>query len=105
VRNAAEYFDDIGEAKIPPDMLKLAEHILDTRTTDFDPSTFVDRYENAVSALLKEKQAGIVPKNGPVAASAPRVVNLMDALRRSITGKIPKKPAAKAAPARRRKRA
>jgi DNA end-binding protein Ku len=61
--------------------------------------------ENAVVALLKEKQAGIVPKKEPAAVSQPRVVNLMDALRRSIGAEAPKKPAARTAPARRRKRA
>jgi DNA end-binding protein Ku len=105
VRNADEYFDDIAEVKITPDMLKLAEHILETKATDFDPSTFVDRYETALVELLKEKQAGIQPKQGPAAVSELRVVNLMDALRRSITAEQPKRPPAKAASARRRKRA
>lgn len=105
VRDAAEYLENIADIKLAPDMLKLAEHIVETKAADFDPSTFVDRYENAVVALLKEKQAGIAPKQGPVAPSEPRVVNLMEALRRSIAGGTAKKPAAKAAPARRRKRA
>jgi DNA end-binding protein Ku len=60
VRDAAEYFDDIADVEIAPDMLKLAEHIVETKATDFDPSTFVDRYENEVLALLKAKQAGII---------------------------------------------
>jgi non-homologous end joining protein Ku len=59
----------------------------------------------AAAKLLTEKQAGIVPKKGPAAVSEPRVVNLMDALRKGIAAEEPKKPAAKAAPARRRKRA
>jgi DNA end-binding protein Ku len=105
VRNAAEYFEDIADVELAPDMFQLAEHILESKKTDFDPSTFVDRYENAVVALLKQKQAGIVPKQRPVEVSGPRVVNLMDALRRSIAGEGTKKPAAKAAPARRRKQA
>jgi DNA end-binding protein Ku len=105
VRNAEEYFEDIEDVQIAPDMLKLAEHILETKATDFDPSAFVDRYENALAALLNEKQAGIVPKKGPVAVSEPRVVNLMEALRRSIAADDSRKPTAKAAPTRRRKRA
>src|SRR5690242_1455906 len=48
VRNAAEYFQDIEDVKVPAEMLKLAEHILDTKAGDFDPSTFVDRYETAL---------------------------------------------------------
>jgi DNA end-binding protein Ku len=105
VRNPADYFEDIADVILAPDMLKLAEHILETKATDFDPSKFVDRYENAVVALLKEKQAGIVPKQGLAPVSAPRVINLMDALRRSIAAGEPKKPAAKTVSARRRKRA
>jgi DNA end-binding protein Ku len=104
VRNAADYFEDIADITLAPDMLKLAEHILE-KAIDFDPSAFVDRYENAVVALLRKKQAGIVPKKGPVEVAAPRVINLMDALRVSLADEETKKPAAKAAPARRRKRA
>ena len=46
-------------------MLKLAEHILDSKAADFDPNTFVDRYETALVELLNPKQAGIAPKQGP----------------------------------------
>jgi DNA end-binding protein Ku len=48
VRNAADYFEDIEDVKISGEMLKLAEHILDSKAADFDPSTFVDRYEVAL---------------------------------------------------------
>jgi DNA end-binding protein Ku len=89
-------------APIPAEMLKLAEHILDTKAGDFDPSRFVDRYETAVVELLKKKQAGVTPKERPAEASQPRVINLMDALRRSIESERPKKPAARSAPEKRR---
>jgi len=45
--------------KLEPDMLKLAEHILQGNAADFDPSQFVDRYEEAVVDILKKKQAGL----------------------------------------------
>ena len=45
---------------VEPEMLKLAEHILQSKATDFDPSRFVDYYEEAVVEMLKKKQAGIV---------------------------------------------
>ena len=73
-------------------MLKLAQHILETKASDFDPSEFVDHYEEAVVAMLKKKQAGMpTPKDRP-AAPPQNVVNLMDALKRSIaeSGKAPK---------------
>jgi DNA end-binding protein Ku len=84
IRDAKEYFDDIPNVKLEPDMLKLAEQILQSKTTDFDPSQFVDHYEGAVVEMLKTKQAGM-PVSRELAALPPQnVVNLMDALRRSI---------------------
>ncbi len=84
IREAKEYFDDIPNVKVEPDMLKLAEHILQSKTADFDPTQFVDNYEEAVVEMLKKKQAGL-PVSREHAAPQPRnVVNLMDALRRSI---------------------
>ena len=38
VRNADDYFSDIPDVKIPGEMLKLAEHIVDTKSDDFDPT-------------------------------------------------------------------
>jgi DNA end-binding protein Ku len=84
VRNAGEYFDDIPDVKIPKEMLQLAEHILETKTGSFDPAQFVDRYEEAVVEMLKHKQAGVAVSKQKAAAPASNVVNLMDALRKSI---------------------
>ena len=71
VRPAAEYFDEIPDLKISKEMLQLAEHILETKEAEFDPTTFVDDYEKAVVEMLQKKQAGIaVPKEK--AAEAPR---------------------------------
>jgi len=86
IRNAKDYFDDIPDVKLAPDMLKLAEHILATKEAAFDPSNFVDHYEEAVVAMLKEKQAGLPVRRDHAAAQPPNVINLMDALKRSIAG-------------------
>jgi DNA end-binding protein Ku len=84
IRDADEYFKDIPNVKLEPDMLKLAEQILQSKATDFDSSRFVDHYEEAVVELLKQKQAGM-PVSRELAPPRPQnVVNLMDALRRSI---------------------
>ena len=101
IREAAAYFEDIADVKVPAEMLKLAEHILDSKTGDFDPSSFVDHYEAALVELLRQKQAGIQPKASPAAPPEHRVINLMDALRRSIESETPKKPAAGQAKTRR----
>jgi DNA end-binding protein Ku len=84
VRSPEEYFSDIKDVKVLPDMRKLAEHILESKTEEFEPEKFVDHYEEAVVDLLKHKQAGMpVPKDKPAAPTS-NVINLMDALRRSI---------------------
>jgi DNA end-binding protein Ku len=84
VREASAYFEDIPDLKIPGEMLKLAEHILDSKAAEFDPSTFEDRYEIALTEMLRKKQAGLpVPKEAPAAPPA-NVVNLLDALKRSL---------------------
>ena len=75
------------ELKLPDEMVKLAEHILETKAGHFDPAEFEDRYENAVVEMLKAKQVGM-----PVRKEAPppsTVVNLMDALRRSVEQERP----------------
>ena len=82
VRDEKDYFDEIESIKVPPDMLKLATHILETKKGHFEPEKFEDRYENALKDLIKAKRAG----KAPPALAEPRpsnVVNLMDALRRS----------------------
>jgi DNA end-binding protein Ku len=60
LREAQDYFCDLPNVSIVPNMLKLAEHILDSKAAAFDPATFRDRYEEALLAHLKAKQAGAV---------------------------------------------
>jgi len=92
IRDEASYFEDIPELKLPKEMLDLATHIVNTKSGHFDPSLFQDRYENALIDLLKKKEAGetIEPSRE---VAAPRVVNLMDALRASIDAEKKKEPA------------
>jgi DNA end-binding protein Ku len=84
IRDSKEYFDDVPNVKVASDMLKLAEQILESKEADFDPSQFVDHYEEAVVDMLKKKQAGIPVSRDPAAPRPQSVVNLMHALRRSI---------------------
>lgn len=93
VRDHAEYFSDIPDLKLPAEMLKLAAHIVDTKAGHFEPATFEDHYEKALVELLKSKQAGRPIEPVGEEEAAPRVVNLMDALRASINASA-KKPAA-----------
>ena len=92
VRDQQTYFEDIPELKLSKEMFNLASHIVETKSSHFDPSHFEDRYENALIELLKKKQAGekIEPVRG---APPPRVVNIMDALRASVDAEKKKAPA------------
>ena len=83
VRDDKAYFEDIPDLKVPNEMLKLAEHIVDTKAGHFQPDRFEDHFETALVAMLKAKQAG--RKIEPVESPRPQsVVNLMDALRKSL---------------------
>ena len=99
VRSADEYFDDIQDVKVTKDMLDLAKHIVNQKAGHFEPDKFEDQYETALIDLINQKRAG-----KPIAAKErPRgenVVDLMDALRKSIgggaaTGTRAEKPAKK----------
>ena len=111
VRDAKPYFEDIPDMELPKEMRQLASHILETKAGHFDPSTFEDRYENALIELLKTKQAGLPPPKETPKRPAARVINLMDALRRSVATEFggaktaAKRSAARPAAARRNARA
>jgi DNA end-binding protein Ku len=94
VRSEKEYFDDIQNVKITKDMLDLAKHIVEQKAADFEPEKFDDRYESALIELINRKRNGI--KTAPKAApkSDGNVINLMDALKRSLAGTRQAAPAA-----------
>jgi DNA end-binding protein Ku len=97
VRGEEEYFDEIQDVKVTKDMLDLARHIVNQKAGRFEPDKFEDQYETALVDLINRKRAGkpITPKERP---RGENVVDLMDALRKSIGGtaaetKATKKPA------------
>jgi DNA end-binding protein Ku len=83
VREAKDYFDAIEDEKIPKDMLDLAVHIVESKKGKFEPEKFEDEYESALKELLRKKQKGERIER-PKEPSRTNVVNLIDALRRSV---------------------
>src|SRR6266702_2885384 len=83
VRDEKDYFDDIQDVKVTKDMLDLAKHIVEQKSAAFEPDKFEDRYESALIDLINQKRNGL-----PAAKAAPKssgnVINLMDALKRSL---------------------
>src|SRR4051794_38539416 len=97
VRSESEYFDDIQDVKLTKDMLDLARHIVEKKSGAFEPELFEDHYETALIDLINKKRSG-----APIAAkAAPKtsgnVINLMDALKKSLATEKDTVPAAKAA--------
>src|SRR5690348_7448842 len=87
VRSEQEYFDEIQDVKVTKDMLDLAKHIVNQKSGNFEPEKFEDHYETALVELIDQKRAGkpITPKERP---RGENVVDLMEALRRSVGGEV-----------------
>jgi DNA end-binding protein Ku len=108
VRKPDEIFGSISDKEPDAAMIQIAEKIIEQREGPFDPSQFVDRYEEALKRLIEEKKKG----HKPARVAEPEdtnVVDLMEALRASLERKKPpaksaaKPKAAKAKPRAHRK--
>jgi DNA end-binding protein Ku len=74
VRKAEDHFCDLPDLILAPEMLTLAEQILHSKASEFDPARFRDRYEEALLARLKAKQFGAVPERRKTFAPPQRVI-------------------------------
>jgi DNA end-binding protein Ku len=84
VRKEDDYFAEIPEVKLPSDMVQLAEHIMESKAGSFQPAAFVDHYEEALTELLKQKQAGKPVTKAAARAPSPQTGNVIDLLKRSL---------------------
>jgi DNA end-binding protein Ku len=84
VRSEKEYFDDIQDVKVTKDMLDLAKHIVEKKSGSFEPDRFEDRYESALVDLINQKRNGLPTTAKAAPKSGGNVINLMDALKRSL---------------------
>lgn len=86
VQDARRYFAEIGDAKPEKEMLELARQLIRQKAGKFEPASFRDRYQDALMALVQAKIKG----QEPVLAEAPergaQVIDLMEALKRSLGG-------------------
>ncbi len=99
VRDADDIFGDIADHKPDAAMIAIAEKIIEQQEGPFDPSAFNDRYEDALRDLIAEKQKGKGRKVKTAEPETTNVVDLMDALRKSLGGKAAAKAPARKAPA------
>ena len=95
VRPEQDYFSSIPSLKLPAEMMSLAQHIIKSKSAEFNPALLEDHYRAALVSVLQNKQG---KRSSAVPAAAPsreNVINLLDALKRSIAAEnIPRKPPA-----------
>ncbi len=95
LRKPAEFFGNIKKANVEEEQLQLAEELIKRKTAKFDPSKFKDQYETALRELVEAKVGNApIPQEEPAPQQA-KVINLMDALRKSIADGGQKSVAAK----------
>jgi DNA end-binding protein Ku len=99
LRDPAEYFRDVKQLKVSADSLDLAKELIKRKAAKFDPDKFVDGYEIAVKELVEAKlKHAPIPQDEAPAPTRGKVINLMDALRKSVSGKSTEEASAKSAP-------
>jgi DNA end-binding protein Ku len=100
IKDADEVFSGIGRGQSRADMLKMAEELIDSRSEPFDPSKFTNHYAEALRDLVKSKVSS--GKSVAVDDTQPergKVLDFMEALKRSLADGGAKAPATGAPPA------
>ena len=86
VKKASTTFDSIPAKKADKDLIDLAEELIQKKVSEFHPEKFKDSYTVALRELIEAKQEHRKPREIEDAPAASNVINLMDALRRSVKG-------------------
>ncbi len=108
VQNAEQYFSTVPGAKPEKELLSLATELIERKVAPFNPKAFKDQYEVALRELIDAKMEHRAPQAIAEPELGAKVINLMEALKRSVKsgGGAPAKgkaAAAAAAPAPTRK--
>jgi DNA end-binding protein Ku len=83
IRKPDEFFNTIAADAVDEDELAMMQQIIKRKTRSFDPGKFTDHYQTAVRELIEKKLEGKLPEKAPERKQA-QVINLMDALKRSL---------------------
>ena len=87
LRDPRSYFSDVKTVHVDSDSLSLAKELIKRKTAKFDPSKFIDGYEVALKELVEAKiKHAPIPTDEEIKPKRAQVINLMDALKRSVAG-------------------
>jgi DNA end-binding protein Ku len=84
IRKPGEAFDTLPSKKVDADLVSLAEELIGKKAGDFQPEKFKDTYTAALRELIKAKEEKRPPREIEEAPPVSNVINLMDALKRSV---------------------
>lgn len=84
VRPQPALFGELADDTAPEELVTVAELLIAKKSGSFDASQWRDRYQAALQALVEAKLQGLPVESTPVAPAGPNVINLFDALRRSV---------------------
>jgi DNA end-binding protein Ku len=98
LRDPADYFDEIPDDSVDKRMVEMAKSIIEKMKDKFDPAEFNDRYQEALHELVQAKVKGLPAPEQPEPEPT-NVVNLFDALKRSLGDSGRKAPAGSRKPA------
>jgi DNA end-binding protein Ku len=110
IKKAASFFDEIPAKRPGPELIDLAEQLIENKSKKFDPKDFKDAFNEALHELIEAKLEKREPKDIEAPEIESNVVNLMDALKKSVKGrdaerKKAKRPAKKRRATSRKKKA
>ncbi|MGE0063238.1 MAG: Ku protein [Xanthobacteraceae bacterium] len=86
VRKAESTFRDVPKTKPDAEMIELAEDIIGRKSKAFDPAAFHDKYEDALHELIEAKQKHRQVRQIEEPQPSAKIIDLMDALRKSAKG-------------------
>jgi DNA end-binding protein Ku len=86
LRDPADYFRDIKKVAVDEDQLALAEELIKRKAAKFNPDKFKDQYESALRELVEAKMKHVPLPDAEPEPKRGKVINLMDALKKSIRG-------------------
>jgi DNA end-binding protein Ku len=93
LRKTEDFFDEIPAIKPEKEMVDLAVQLIGKKSAPFKPENFEDHYATALRDLVQQKLKGrkIIAPSEEARPKGGNVVDLMEALRRSVGGKAPAK--------------